>query len=405
MKKNLLLVLGLICGASMLVAQNVIDFEELSLEPESHWNGSDESGSFSSGYVTFYNQYDSGYGSWMGFAYTNETDNTTYSWQNMYSSASGTGVYSSDNYAVSYVGSDWMNNYSPIPSVLKIDTETAPEVIPGMYISLNANSSLYMEADDFYNTGNHWFKLRIIGYSTSSWYFASRDIVMADYRFSNSEDDFKLSDWTYIDMSWAENTDSLVFIILSDDSGNYGVNTPTYFCVDNIGEGLPTGVPQLETEVESTYSIMPGESVELSALARGGVQPYTFSWSDAAGLDDYTSQSPVAGPEATTTWSVTISDATGAESTASVTVWVSGTGIKTNNGFKSEVFVNAAGNISIVSDKVIDNAYVYDLTGKLVAGKEINSTKGDFDLSDLAHGVYIVKTTSGENEFTTKILK
>ena len=180
MKRNLFF-LTFILGVTTVMAQTVVDFEELSLEAESHWDGSDLSGSFTSNYVTFFNNYDAEYSMWDGFAYTNESDNTTYSWLNQYSSASGGGVYASSNYVVSWINSDWMNNYEPIPSVMKFDLETMPEVISGMYVSLNAYTSLYMADGDYYANQKHYLTLRIDAFSTTEYYAVSRNVILADY--------------------------------------------------------------------------------------------------------------------------------------------------------------------------------------------------------------------------------
>lgn len=408
MNKNLLLVLGLLCGASILVAQSVVDFEELSLEPNSHWNGSDGSGNFSSSYLKFYNSYTDwggGASSWNGFAYSNETDITTYSYINEFSSASGSGALSSNNYVVSYIMSDWMNDYEPVPSVMKIDIETAPEVIPGMFINLNTYASLYMAESDLYNTGNHWLKLHIAAYSTSTFLVSFADIMLADYRFEDNDLDFKLNDWTYVDLSWAEGTDSLLFYIYSSDAGDYGVNTPAYFCIDNVGAECPIGVPQLQTEIKSDYYINGGESVEISAFARGGVQPYTFEWSSETGLDDYSSQTPVAQPTSNTTWTITVTDAIGNQKISTVNVWVDVTNIAQNKGFESNIYVNSANTLVIESDKILKDINIYDITGKLLVSKNTDSSQLSLDISNLSSGIYIVNLSDGASVISKKIVK
>jgi hypothetical protein len=274
-----------------------------------------------------------------------------------------------------------------------------------MFVSLNANSSLYMADNDFYESGNHWLKLRIIAYSTTTWYFATRDFILADYRFEAPANGFKLSDWSYIDMSWTQGTDSLTFLMLSDDEGDYGLNTPTYFCIDNFGEELPIGIPQFETEVPNSYYIETGGSAELLALAKGGLQPYTFAWSNEAGLSDYSSQTPMASPVETTTWTVTITDALGAEQSATVTVWVSTVNIGQISNFKPEIFIDIDGNLVIESNKIVDYANIYDVSGKLIKKAELKLSKSKIDLSALAKGIYIVKLISGDSQLTQKIVK
>ncbi|HNQ67681.1 MAG TPA: DUF4465 domain-containing protein [Bacteroidales bacterium] len=406
-KKLVLILLGLFCGASLLFAQNIVDFEELILVPESHWNGSDMSGSFSSGYLKFYNTYidwGGGIGSWNGFAYTNETDITTFSYENEFSSASGEGVWSSENYAVSYIMGDWENNYEPIPSILKIDLETAPEMIPGMFISLNAYSSLYMADNNYYSNGHHWLKLHIVAYSTTSWYATTADIIMADYRFDNPELNFKFNNWTYIDMSWAEDTDSLLFYIYSSDEGDYGVNTPAYFCIDNVGEECPEGIPPMETEIMEDYYISGGQSSQISAFVRGGVQPYSFEWSNSSSLDNYLSQTPIATPQQSTSYTVTVTDALGNQNTGIVNVWVDEVGISQNNISKPDLYINSD-NLIIESEVIITDVKIFDITGKLLLETYPETNLTSINMSQLPNGVYIINTTNGNIHSTQKIVK
>lgn len=74
-----------------------VDFSDLTLAPESYWNGSDNSGGFSSGGAFFNNSYyyDSTYNyeSWSGWAQSNITNNTTSGYTNQYSAITGGGVH------------------------------------------------------------------------------------------------------------------------------------------------------------------------------------------------------------------------------------------------------------------------------------------------------------------------
>src|SRR5262245_44528250 len=96
------------------------NFDNLMLDPNSHWSGPDPNGtqeddpqggsrivgSFTSGGAQFVNWYNTTYESWSGFAYSNTTDTITPGYANQYSAITGRGHDSvtgpSDNYGVAY---------------------------------------------------------------------------------------------------------------------------------------------------------------------------------------------------------------------------------------------------------------------------------------------------------------
>lgn len=239
MKKTLLMVVALMC--SFMCFAQVVDFEDLTLAPNSSWTGSADADGFESSYLKLYNDYDPTYGSWQGFAYTNTTDAETYDYTNL-SAAAGHGVDNSANYAVACIGSDWMGGtYDPIPVSIKINTSLAGDFQGrGAYFCLPTYTSKYMDNEFTSYAVNHFFyKLKVAAYADGV-SVGEREIVMADFTGENT---YKMDDWTFVDLSWIANADSLTFIALSNDTGDYGINTPAYFCMDNFGaENTPTCV-------------------------------------------------------------------------------------------------------------------------------------------------------------------
>src|SRR6185437_11519631 len=59
-----------------------------------------------------------------------------------------------------------------------------------------------------------------------------------------------------------------------------------------------------------------------SPTASLGTGPYTYSWSPTVGLNNPTIANPIAAPSQTTTYTVTVTDATGCMNSSSVTVTV-----------------------------------------------------------------------------------
>ncbi len=72
----------------------------------------------------------------------------------------------------------------------------------------------------------------------------------------------------------------------------------------------------------SNAEICQGDTVRIGAEAQGGTPPYSYSWSPATGLSDPNVAQPEAFPQATTEYTVTVTDAKGCSVQGSVTVTV-----------------------------------------------------------------------------------
>ncbi len=236
MKRKVFLVLALFIGTGSFIqnteAQTVSDIQNLTLSPNTYWNGSDLSGGFNSGAAKFVNVYDATYFSWSGFAYSDMQDTTTAAWSNQYSCIKGKGVLGSSNYAVGYVYPE---------SKVIVNNQTSKAYAKGFYVTNSTYAYLSMLNGDAYSkkfggvSGNDtdWFKLTIIGYH----YPYSPDTTqfyLADYRFANNSMDYIIKDWTWVDLTGFGAVDSMGFILSSTDNGTWGMNTPAYFCVDNL---------------------------------------------------------------------------------------------------------------------------------------------------------------------------
>lgn len=57
---------------------------------------------------------------------------------------------------------------------------------------------------------------------------------LADFTDADNTNDYIQTTWQTIDLSSLGNTQMLSFILRSSDTGSFGVNTPYFFCIDNI---------------------------------------------------------------------------------------------------------------------------------------------------------------------------
>jgi hypothetical protein len=219
---SLVFVIGVFAMAGAAGAAIVTDFEDLTLGPESRWNGSDSSGGFASGSAWFGNIYDTKYGSWEGFAYSNKTDPTIKGWTSEYNAITGSGQGGSANYAVGYYV-DW-----PAPR-LPTMTLSEPTIMSGLYVT-NNNWAYYYVTDRF-GSGD-WFLLEITGRDALGNITNTVPFYLAD--FQNGKSDI-VNEWRYVDLTSLGVVKSVEFSLSSTDNDPvFGINTPAYFVIDTI---------------------------------------------------------------------------------------------------------------------------------------------------------------------------
>lgn len=236
MKKVQLLLFVLLATFVMSCKKNVvqtdlIDFEELDTGSSGFWNGSDGAGGFYSGNAYFINLFNNEYQSWSGFSYSNHSDTELGDYTNPYSSITGTGAELSEKYATFY--------YSG-----KADTVvfTVAEKISNISVCNSTYAYKVMESGNQFSTkfggedgtDPDWFILKITALDNSLVGIGSIEIYLADFRSDNSEQDYISNAWTDIDLSELGFISALVFEMSSSDTGDWGMNTPAYACIDNI---------------------------------------------------------------------------------------------------------------------------------------------------------------------------
>lgn len=233
----------MILAINSLKAQNVADFEDLNLAPESYWDGSDLSGislatqynsSFNVGDVTLNNTWNSKWSYWSdGWIYSNTTDSITSGSSNISSSIVGEGANNSSNYAIG------MNNV-----YLHLDTSNTTNPISGIYVTNTTYAHNSMRDGDafskmFTNADQDFFKLSISSIENGV-SINSVEFLLADFTHVDSTLDYIVNDWQFIDLSSLGLADSIKFSLSSSDNGTFGMNTPAFFALDNILHGLTT---------------------------------------------------------------------------------------------------------------------------------------------------------------------
>jgi len=227
---------GLVCLIAVLATvsfanADIATFEDLTLPPESFWNGSDASGGFVSGSAYFNNNYNATWGTWDGFSYSNITDTTTSDFPAQYNAITGSGQGGSSNYAVGYV---WLG-----PPTITLDS---PGVVAGMYVTNNNYAYYSMLNGDLYSKkfggidGNDpdFFLLTITGKDINGNVTGAVEFYLADFRFEDNSRDYIANTWWFVDLIPLGLVKSLEFSLSSSDVGDWGMNTPAYFAIDTI---------------------------------------------------------------------------------------------------------------------------------------------------------------------------
>jgi len=251
-KELMSLVVILLMTGSVSMASTVVNFDDLTLpDNESSWSGNypiDGTGevtSFSSGGVSFNNFSDGDYGSWEGFAYSNFSDVTTPGYGNQFSAYTGTGYNAGDDiYGVGYVPNV---DYA---TIIPVVTLPSPSSLQGAYFTNTTYTALAMlnsepPAKKFGGaTGDDadWLMLTITGRDGADAVTGVVDFYLADYRSEGNALDYIVDDWMFVNLTALGVVTTVEFGMSSSDTGTYGMNTPSYFAVDNIVIPEPTSI-------------------------------------------------------------------------------------------------------------------------------------------------------------------
>lgn len=250
------------CLSFTALAQSIInDFESITLSADSYDNGSSGSGGFGQTGAFYENLYDTQWGSWMGFSISNVTDNTTAGWSNQYSAYTGSG-YNSSNYAIFYPEGRilFQGNAVELDSV-KITNATYPAISmrDGDAYSKQFGSAYDANGDLDGTNGEDYFKIWIVGeYENGD--KDSVEFYLADYRFTDNNLDYIVEDWVNVDLtSFIDPVVNVSFSFESSDMGQWGINTPLYFAMDDLHFKVVTGV--IENEI--TADVYPNPVVDV----------------------------------------------------------------------------------------------------------------------------------------------
>ncbi|MBR5928840.1 MAG: DUF4465 domain-containing protein [Prevotella sp.] len=213
---------------------------------------------------------------WGNYAYSQTTTNAFSSYiTDQFNNAVGGGVDGSETFLVAYPQGGTID---------VINNENGAE-IPGCYITNDAwvvdailhgdgmstedgTASGTFTGNEGFKTGD-WFLLTITADNGNS-----IEYYLADYRSSDEAEHYYVNEWEWIDLSSLGTVKSLSFTMTSSRNSSWGMTTPGYFCIDNLGAESPAG-SGITTNIKGLSVVEAAKgvySIDGKVLTRGSKQ-------------------------------------------------------------------------------------------------------------------------------------
>lgn len=198
----------------------VADFENITIAAQNSEFKLDTTGTFTSGDFTFKQTAMPSSEYYSCNVVTNHTDTEFKDWNDAWKSAIG-GAHAGKNYVT------WnMDFYGQDTITLK---EAA--IIPGFYVTNCIYAYKSITEGDAYEEAfkeGDWFLLTIRGSLNGT-------AVNNEVKFYLAKDTEAVKDWTYVDLSELGKVDAITFSLTGTRTSYGYLNTPAYFCFDDLG--------------------------------------------------------------------------------------------------------------------------------------------------------------------------
>ena len=202
----------------------VVDFDDNVLAPNTT-PAIVGAGSFISNGITFTNNWNSAWGCcWSNFTYSNQTDTTTAGYLNDRSAITGTDVSGNGNYAVAYNNSSTDANIQ-FGSATQVNSAYFTNTTYA-YLAIADGNDGFGGVKGPFETGD-FFTLTIRG-------LAQNGSVLNTVDFDLANGANVVDSWELVDLSTLGTVYGLSFGLSSSDNGDWGMNTPAYFAMDNL---------------------------------------------------------------------------------------------------------------------------------------------------------------------------
>lgn len=260
MKKFFFLGLMTISTISMMAAVNVAYFENAAgginvAKADTCWQGADSPTdgwqNWKSGDFNFQTKVQYGGTYFEGFTVTNESSNaaTTLGYDGAYRSASG-GAYQGQNFAVWYPIYNGQDTVSfAAQTVAGFFVNNTPYTIGGI------TTNNYAPAHQFKQTD--YLVLKCTGLKNK--------VAVGTVEVYLAKEGKLIDKWTYVELSSLGEIDAILFSMDGTDKSGWGMNTPTYFAMDNFGASKPDAYVAPEMRSFTVATDVENAEVEMSA--------------------------------------------------------------------------------------------------------------------------------------------
>ena len=280
-------------GANAQTSTQVSDFEDWILPANGYVNGSASpmvDTGFADGSCYFPTFFDSSFGGlWdRGYALTNMVDTINSDYTNLYGCAAGKGYNGSNNY-ISVQPFSYLLTYSKI-KVLSFPTgSNNKDRFDGMYVTNSFYAYSSMKNGDFLetkfgdSTGNRpdYFKLIARGYLNGNLKNDSATFYLADYRFADNSQDYIVKNWRWFNCENLGIVDSVYFEMRSSRNGQFGMNTPAFFAIDNVS--ISYGTESVAEIIENNIAVYPNPAKDILTINTTDITSATASISSIDG--------------------------------------------------------------------------------------------------------------------------
>ena len=169
------------------------------------------------------------YNYWYGYALTNETSTAYTGLNDQWRNAAGTG-HNSANYLVAFPDA-----YAS-PMYIEVTNDAEGDSVMGMYVTNTAYAYNSMVSGDGYTDpfkAGSYFTMTVTG-TAADGSTSTVDFNLGDYRAAEANR-YVLDTWEWVDLRSLGKVTKLQFTFSGSETNNYGLTTPTYVALDDVG--------------------------------------------------------------------------------------------------------------------------------------------------------------------------